>query len=180
MSAFGGKADVARECRTSLFDRSGHVHPGVQSKAATKNTLLELDKVVRLLPTVDARTRRLHHSVCVCTARRCCPWTQLLLARHQRVDGLHDSPLRIEYSSHMPRVAAKPSRLAAPTTTLPLRIVWRDAIGIVVLHILALLAFLPWLFSWTGVIVMVIGLYLFGMIGVGLGFHRPTPIIPNR
>ena len=73
----------------------------------------------------------------------------------------------------MPRVATTPiSRLAAPTTTLPLRIVWRDAIGIVVLHILALLAFLPWFFSWTGVIVTVIGLYLFGMIGVGLGFHR--------
>ena len=42
---------------------------------------------------------------------------------------------------------------AAPDEAPPLRIVWIDATGIAAVHLLALLAFVPWLFSWTAVIV---------------------------
>src|SRR5471030_2178989 len=40
------------------------------------------------------------------------------------------------------------------------------------MHILALLAFVPWLFSWTGVILAFVGLYVFGTLGISLCFHR--------
>ena len=49
---------------------------------------------------------------------------------------------------------------------------WIDASGILGLHLLALLAFVPWLFSWTGVIVALLGLYVFGTLGISLCFHR--------
>ena len=39
-------------------------------------------------------------------------------------------------------------------------------------HLLALLAFIPWFFSWTGVILCVIGLYVFGGLGISLCYHR--------
>ena len=42
----------------------------------------------------------------------------------------------------------------------------------IVAHALALLAFLPWFFSWTGVILLLAGCYVFGTIGINLGFHR--------
>ena len=42
-------------------------------------------------------------------------------------------------------------KLAAPKTSQPLRVAWIDAIGLAACHLLALLAFVPWLFSWTGV-----------------------------
>ena len=42
-------------------------------------------------------------------------------------------------------------KLSVPKTTQPLRIAWIDAVGLAVCHLLALLAFVPWLFSWTGV-----------------------------
>ncbi|WP_428492282.1 acyl-CoA desaturase [Rhodopila sp.] len=65
------------------------------------------------------------------------------------------------------------------TTRLPLpaavdrhRIVWPYAITVVIYHLLALLALLPGLFSWTGVALAVLGLYVFGTLGINLCFHR--------
>jgi fatty-acid desaturase len=42
----------------------------------------------------------------------------------------------------------------------------------VAVHLLALLVFVPWFFSWAGVALLVAGIYLFGMIGINLGYHR--------
>jgi stearoyl-CoA desaturase (delta-9 desaturase) len=51
-------------------------------------------------------------------------------------------------------------------------VAWIDAGGLLVMHLLALLAFVPWLFSWTGVILAAVGLYVFGALGISLCFHR--------
>ncbi len=40
------------------------------------------------------------------------------------------------------------------------------------IHLLALLAFIPWLFSWTGAILAFVGLYVFGTLGISICFHR--------
>lgn len=53
-----------------------------------------------------------------------------------------------------------------------MRIRWTYAVSIVLIHIAALLAFVPWLFSWTGLVLCVAGLYVFGTLGVNLCFHR--------
>lgn len=45
-------------------------------------------------------------------------------------------------------------------------------VGFVAIHLLALLAALPWFFSWTGVVLLVCGMYVFGLLGVNIGFHR--------
>jgi fatty-acid desaturase len=52
------------------------------------------------------------------------------------------------------------------------RIRWPYASGVVGLHLLALLAFLPQLFTWTGVAVALAGLYVFGTLGINLCYHR--------
>ncbi|MCH7751233.1 MAG: fatty acid desaturase, partial [Planctomycetes bacterium] len=44
--------------------------------------------------------------------------------------------------------------------------------GIPGIHLLACLAFLPWFFSWTGVVLCVLGLYVFGTLGINLCYHR--------
>jgi fatty-acid desaturase len=44
--------------------------------------------------------------------------------------------------------------------------------GIVGFHLLATLACVPWLFSWSGLAWAVAGLYLFGTLGVNIGYHR--------
>ena len=63
--------------------------------------------------------------------------------------------------------------LAWPESTLkPVRIRWRYAVGIPLIHGLACLALVPWLFSWTGVVFCVLGLYLFGTLGINLCYHR--------
>src|SRR3954447_4488950 len=44
--------------------------------------------------------------------------------------------------------------------------------GIVAFHLLALLACIPWLFSWSGLAWALAGLYLFGTLGINIGYHR--------
>ena len=44
--------------------------------------------------------------------------------------------------------------------------------GFAAIHMLATLAFLPWFFSWTGVILLVAGTYVFGVLGINICYHR--------
>jgi stearoyl-CoA desaturase (delta-9 desaturase) len=54
----------------------------------------------------------------------------------------------------------------------PLRVKLAVLAGVAGFHALALLACLPWLFSWSGLAWAVGGIYLFGMLGINIGFHR--------
>src|ERR1700710_2053370 len=63
-------------------------------------------------------------------------------------------------------------RLSCPISTAGRRITWRYAFTVGSHHVLALLAFSPWFFSWTGVAFAVIGVYVFGAAGINLCYHR--------
>lgn len=56
-------------------------------------------------------------------------------------------------------------------TTEPIKVYWVYAVPLVLIHIISLLAFLPWLFTWTSVIVMIVGVFVFGQ-AVNLCYHR--------
>ena len=62
--------------------------------------------------------------------------------------------------------------LPIPTSVQRWQILWPYAVALVAIHLLALLAFVPWLFSWTGVILALCGLYVFGTLGINLCYHR--------
>jgi fatty-acid desaturase len=64
------------------------------------------------------------------------------------------------------------SALRLPSSVAPVRIAWLYATGIVGCHLAALLAFIPWFFSWTGVTLAILGLYVFGLLGINLCYHR--------
>lgn len=65
-----------------------------------------------------------------------------------------------------------PRLLPLPAAVQTNQIVWPYAITVGIYHALALLALLPWCFSWTGVILAVAGIYVFGGLGINLCFHR--------
>ncbi len=48
---------------------------------------------------------------------------------------------------------------------------WPYAIAIGAIHLAALLAVVPWLFSWTGLIAMLLGVHVYGY-GINLCYHR--------
>jgi fatty-acid desaturase len=48
---------------------------------------------------------------------------------------------------------------------------WRYALPIASIHLLALLAFVPALFSWTGLVVCLLGVHIFGQ-AITMGYHR--------
>jgi fatty-acid desaturase len=62
-----------------------------------------------------------------------------------------------------PKAAAAPQRR---------KIAWRYTLVLIGVHLGAAFAFVPWFFSWTGVILAVIGLHLFGIIGITVCYHR--------
>jgi hypothetical protein len=57
-------------------------------------------------------------------------------------------------------------RVPVPQLAQPLRLARIDAAAIAGIHLIALLAFVPWLFSWTGLASAFVGLYVFGSLGV--------------
>jgi stearoyl-CoA desaturase (delta-9 desaturase) len=67
---------------------------------------------------------------------------------------------------------APPASLPLPTAVDPRRILWRYAVSIALVHALALLAFIPWFFSWTGLIIATLGIFVFGTLGINLCYHR--------
>ncbi|MCA9196370.1 MAG: fatty acid desaturase [Planctomycetales bacterium] len=62
--------------------------------------------------------------------------------------------------------------LTIPSTAEPIQIYWRYLIPLVSIHGLALFAFVPSLFSWTGLVLAILGHLTFGMLGVCVGYHR--------
>lgn len=66
----------------------------------------------------------------------------------------------------------RPGHLPLPATVNTHQVLWGYAIGVVGIHLLAILAFLPWLFSWTGVVLAILGCYVFGTLGINLCYHR--------
>jgi stearoyl-CoA desaturase (delta-9 desaturase) len=54
----------------------------------------------------------------------------------------------------------------------PARVNQRMLTTMVVFHLVATLACIPWLFSWSGAAWTLVGYYLFGVIGINIGYHR--------
>jgi stearoyl-CoA desaturase (delta-9 desaturase) len=63
-------------------------------------------------------------------------------------------------------------RLGILDPASPVRVQPRIVLGIVGYHLLALLACVPWLFSWSGLTLAIAGLYLIGGLGISVGYHR--------
>lgn len=93
------------------------------------------------------------------------------------VDRLSEPSSPLESSQSSADVAASPKenavkKLDRPEATAPLTVYWRYAIALGVVHALALLAFVPYLFSWSGVALAIAGHFVFGMMGITIGYHR--------
>jgi fatty-acid desaturase len=74
-----------------------------------------------------------------------------------------------QFTAHHPSSA---DRLKLPAAVDRHRVVWSYAVTVGLYHVLAALALLPWLFSWTGVVLAALGLYVFGSLGINLCYHR--------
>ena len=63
-------------------------------------------------------------------------------------------------------------RRAGVDPTSPIRVDRRVFFVIVTIHLLALLACIPYLFTWSGLVVGMAGTVIFGSLGVNIGYHR--------
>ena len=61
--------------------------------------------------------------------------------------------------------------LPVPTTVKPYRVYWTYATTITTIHLLSLVAVFPYFFSWTGLVLLVLGTHVFGQ-GITIGYHR--------
>jgi fatty-acid desaturase len=62
--------------------------------------------------------------------------------------------------------------LPLPEAVRPVRIDWGYLWSIAGIHTLSLLAIAPWYFSWSGVVLAIVGLPLYGLLGITLCYHR--------
>lgn len=69
-------------------------------------------------------------------------------------------------------ITARARPLPRPDGTRPARVAWLNAGALAFYHAVALLAFHPWFFSWSGVVLAVLGLYVFGTLGINICYHR--------
>jgi stearoyl-CoA desaturase (delta-9 desaturase) len=63
-------------------------------------------------------------------------------------------------------------RIPLPTGVRPFRLNWPYIIGIGAYHVVAVMAFMPGYFSWSGMIVALLGTHLCGLFGINLCYHR--------
>jgi stearoyl-CoA desaturase (delta-9 desaturase) len=62
--------------------------------------------------------------------------------------------------------------LPRPEETQPPKILWDYVIVLTLVHLACLLALIPWFFTWSGLILAILGHFVFGMLGVTIGYHR--------
>jgi stearoyl-CoA desaturase (delta-9 desaturase) len=62
--------------------------------------------------------------------------------------------------------------LPLPLAASARQINWRYVAAVGAHHLLALLAFVPWFYSRTGVALLIIGIYVYGAFGMNLCYHR--------
>ena len=72
----------------------------------------------------------------------------------------------------MPTTIPQPASLDSPVKAGRAHFLWSHVVVVLGLHVLSLLVCVPWLFSWTGVVLCIVGLYAFGTLGINIGFHR--------
>jgi len=68
--------------------------------------------------------------------------------------------------------AVQRPRLNPPEGSQPARINRLNAGALLLYHAVAVLAVWPWLFSWWGVAAALLGMYVFGTLGINLCYHR--------
>ena len=84
---------------------------------------------------------------------------------------LHDEDVRPEEDMvHVPDRTRDP--LALPEGVDRTNINWGVAGMFAAIHGLALLAVMPWIFSWSGLALMIVGCYTIGCVGINLCYHR--------
>jgi stearoyl-CoA desaturase (delta-9 desaturase) len=76
-----------------------------------------------------------------------------------------EAPLSVQRERH-------PFRIPAPDSIDWSSIQWAYVIGVAAYHLIAILAFLPWFFSWSGVVLAFASLYCCATLGINLCYHR--------
>ena len=90
---------------------------------------------------------------------------------HERPRPFADGGRATRFVRHGDRRREVSTRLPLPATVRLDSVVWLYVIPIAAIHLAALTAFIPWLFSWTGLALAVLGVPFYGL-GITLGYHR--------
>jgi len=62
--------------------------------------------------------------------------------------------------------------LLRPDETRPSKIMWPHVAVLAAVHLIGFLAVFPLFFTWSGLVVAILGHFIFGMLGITIGYHR--------
>ena len=79
-------------------------------------------------------------------------------------------------ADELPTPGQDPQRIPPPEKTRPVRILWEYVAVLTTVHVVAALAIIPgiagYLFTWSGLVIAIAGHFVFGMMGITIGYHR--------
>ena len=81
------------------------------------------------------------------------------------------APQRIDFESNSMTTTPSTELLTRPSSTIPTELFLRYLLPVILVHALSVLAAFPMFFSWTGLIVCLVGIHLFGQ-AITMGYHR--------
>ena len=106
---------------------------------------------LRLFDKIVSNCQRLLH---YCTGEHPAKLTEVVMGDVVPV------PLAEDTEDHLSAAPSVSHGIPRPQLTRPTRVMWPYLIGVVAFHLLLPLAFIPWLFSWTGLLLIPIGNYV--------------------
>ncbi|QEG41054.1 acyl-CoA desaturase [Roseimaritima ulvae] len=90
----------------------------------------------------------------------------------EKTDTYDDSLDALDPGYSSEAEVADPQRLPLPDATQPMQVMWEYVAVLSLVHIVALMVFVPWLFTWSGMVLAIAGHFVFGMMGITIGYHR--------
>lgn len=82
------------------------------------------------------------------------------------------APRRVKASEALSESKRLPRWLQLPFGVSWSRVRWSVTLTLAAIHVAALLAVMPYFFSWTGVALSILGVYVFGTLGINICYHR--------
>ena len=89
-------------------------------------------------------------------------------AEHTDSETPDSEPSMIDLAVHK----LLPGDLLRPEQTQPSKILWQHVAVLTAVHLVCSLALIPWFFTWSGLTVAILGHFVFGMLGITIGYHR--------
>ena len=94
------------------------------------------------------------------------------VTEEEKVTPKKEARKNFETDEHLSDIVRKDGKIEKPEATQPLVLYKSYTLVLASMHLLCILAFIPYFFSFSGLALAILGHFVYGMIGINVGYHR--------